>query len=136
MSDATAITRQEVRGSVLLWFGLLAAPLAWLTQLVLNYSLEEWFACAPATTVGGEVLGMSVRTIAFGVTTVLATLAAAGGLAAASCLKKLRSAAGGDTSDRARWMAMAGVMNSILYFLITLASFGPPLLLRVCESTP
>ena len=136
MSQAAEITTRETRGSYLLWFGLLAAPLAWMTQLVLNYSLEEWFACAPATTVAGEVLGLSVRTIAFGITIVLATLAATGGLAAASCLKKLRFATPDDISDRALWMALAGVMNSILYFLITLASFGPPLILRVCESTP
>ena len=136
MSHATEITRREVSGSAALWFGLLAAPFAWMTQLVLNYSLEEWFACSPATTTGGEVLGMSVRTVAFAITIVLATLAAAGGLTAASCLKKLRFLDEGDTVERARWMSLAGVMNSILYFLITLASFGPPLILQVCESTP
>jgi hypothetical protein len=33
-------------------------------------------------------------------------------------------------------MALAGIMNSVLYLIVILASFGPPLLLDVCEVSP
>lgn len=131
-----AITRQESRGSAVLWFGLLGGPLAWVTQLVLNYSLEEWFACSPGTATTGVILGYRVPSIAFAVTAALAALALGAGLAALACYRKMRRSGDGEIVGRARWMAVAGIMNSVLYFIIILASFGPPALLRVCESAP
>jgi hypothetical protein len=52
-----------------------------------------------------------------------------------SCYRKIR-ADGDEATTRARWMALAGIMNSILYLIVILASFGPPLLLDVCEVSP
>ncbi len=132
---ALDITRSESRGSVLLWFGLLAAPIAWVAQLLVNYSLEEWFACSPGSNEAGEVLGLSVPGIAFGVTGLLAVLAAAGGAVAITCYRRIR-VGDDDESERARWMALAGIFNSVLYFIIIIASFGPPLILGVCETSP
>ena len=136
--SAAQITREETTGSWALWFATLAPPAAWAAQLIVNYSLEEWFACAPATEERGEILGLGVPTVALVVTTALAALAAAGLLVAISCLRKLR-AAGGDapgTIERARWMALAGIFNGVLYGIIILASYGPPLILDTCTSPP
>lgn len=137
MQDAAAakgISSREARGSALLWFGVLAGPLAWFTQLTLNYSIEEWFACSPGTGTRGVVLGFEVPTVAFVVTAGLAVIAFAAGIVSVACYQKIRN--GNEVSSRARWMALAGIMNSVLYFIIILASFAPPALLGVCESSP
>ena len=63
--DVRDITRRESRGSRALWFGVLGSPVAWLGHLLLNYSLEEWFACSPATTDRGEILGFSVDEVSW-----------------------------------------------------------------------
>ena len=137
MSTAESISRREARGSALLWFGVLGGPVAWVTQLALNYSIEEWFACSPGTGTTGIVLGFRVPEVAFAVTGLLAVVALAAGIVSISCYRKIRTRNGSDEiAGRARWMAIAGIMNSILYFIIIVASFGPPILLRVCETSP
>ena len=122
--------------SALLWFGVLGAPAAWALQLTLNYSLEEWFACAPSTTATGEVFGYGVPTVALVVSSILGAVAVAAGLVSLSCYRKIANGDADEISTRARWMALAGIMNSVLYLIIIVASFGPPLLLDVCEVSP
>lgn len=133
---AEEITRRESTGSWRLWFGLLAAPIAWTIELILNYSLEEWFACAPSTRDEGRVLGLSVDTVAVVVTSVLAAVALAGLLVSLACRRALRETKDGDVGQRARWMALAGIFNSALYLVIILVSYGPPALLDVCRTSP
>lgn len=130
------ITRREAGGSARLWFGVLAAPIAWTLQLLATYSLEEWFACAPSTRAEGEVLGMSVDGMALSITTVLAGIAVAGLLVSLGCRRALRRSGASDVDQRARWMALAGIFNSVLYLVIILVSYGPPVLLDVCETSP
>lgn len=130
------ITRRETRGSVLLWFGLLAAPAAWGVQLVANYSLEEWFACAPAVQDRGTILGVGIDTVAFVITTGLIVVALLGLITAIACYRKLGRGADDDSTRRARWMALAGVFNGILYTMIIVASYAVPLLLETCRTTP
>lgn len=136
VADAKAISKREAGGSAVLWFGVLGGPTAWVIQLAINYSLEEWFACSPGTGTAGIILGFRVPAIAVSVTGVLAALAFAAGIASVACYRKTRRAGNDEISARARWMALAGIMNSILYFIIIVASFAPPALLRVCESSP
>ena len=132
---ATEISRAEGRGSAALWFGVLGAPIAWVIQLLLDYSLEEWWACSPATTTAGRVLGLPVGTFALGTSAVLAVVSVAAGLVSMRCYRRI---AGRDdeTQGRAKWMALAGIMNSVLYLGIILASFAPPILLGTCGSSP
>ena len=126
----------RTHGEAGLWFGVLGGPVAWVTQLVLTYSLEEWFACSPATTDRGEVFGLGVTTVAVLITAILTVVAVASGLVALGCYRKLQNNGADEIRSRARWMAVAGMMNSVLYVIIILASFGPPALLGVCEVTP
>lgn len=130
-----AITHREVRGSARLWFGVLGAPTAWAIALVVGYSLEEWFACSPATTDEGTILGFGVRPLATAVSTAMFLVAVGAGIVAWRCLARIRSE-DDPTIQRARWMAIAGVMNSILYALAIVVTLLVPLLLRVCETTP
>jgi hypothetical protein len=129
------ITRRETSGSAALWFAVLGAPLAWITHLAVSYSLEEWFACSPSNSQPGEVLGLDVRTVALIVTAALALVAVAAGVTAMSCLRKIR-AAGDEGNRRPRWMAIAGIMNSVLYLLIILVGIAPALILDVCQRSP
>jgi hypothetical protein len=133
---AESISRDEGRRSLLLWFAVLAGPAAWATQLVVNYSLEEIFACSPGVRTEGEILGIPVTAFALAVTGVLAVMALAAGIVSVGCYRRTRSLGDDDTSDRSRWMAVVGVMNSVLYFLIVLVSFAPPLILGICETSP
>jgi hypothetical protein len=133
---AERISREEGRRSLLLWFAVLAGPTAWATQLIVNYSLEEFFACSPGVTTEGEILGIHVSVLALVVTGILALIAFAAGVVSVAFYRRTRSLGGDDTSERTRWMAIVGVMNSVLYFLIMLASFAPPLILGVCETSP
>ena len=126
------VSKREAQGSFLLWFGVLGAPLAWTIQLLLTYSLEEWFACSRSVQDSGEVLGLGVRTVATAITSALALVALAAGIVSVSCFRNLRRKSGGDALERAHWMALAGIMNSVLYLMIILLSYGPPALLEVC----
>jgi hypothetical protein len=74
------ITRQESRGSTALWFAVLGSPLAWGGHLLLNYSLEEWFACSPSATDRGEILGFTVDQVSWTLNSVMVLTAAAAGL--------------------------------------------------------
>ena len=132
---AEDISRAETVGSWRLWFAVLGGPLAWLTQLVLAYSLEEWFSCAPSTTEVGEVLGVGVRSVALLITAAMGAVALAAGIAAASCLRKAPEG-DEDGARRIRWMAIAGLMNSVLYGLFIAVAIVPPLVLDVCETSP
>jgi hypothetical protein len=134
-TSAEEISRQESTGSRSLWFAVLGAPLAWITHLAVSYSLEEWFACASSTSDSGQVLGLDVRTMALIITAALALVALAAGFVAVSCLRKI-DAAGENGNRRPRWMAIAGIMNSILYLLIILVGVAPPLILNVCQRSP
>ena len=129
------ITKSESRGSFLLWFGALAPPSAWALQLIVNYSLEEWFACSPSTSEPGDVLGMSVDAIALIVTTVLVAVSLVGLAVAFRCYRQIDPDID-ESSERARWMALAGIFNGILYTIIIVASYGVPLLLDSCRTTP
>lgn len=128
---AGEVTRRESTGSVLLWFGVLGAPAAWTFQLMLNYSLEEWFACSPASQTRGLVLGVDVDVVATVITATLAVVGVLAGLVSLRCLRRIKSV--GEDGGRARWMAIAGVMNSLLYTLIILFSFVVPVVLGTCE---
>jgi hypothetical protein len=129
------ISRSESIGSWKLWFGALGGPVAWLTHLVVGYSTEEWFACSPSATDVGEILGLSVHQFVIIITVAAALVAAASGVVSFSCLRRIPSATG-DESRRARWMAVAGIMNSVLYLLIILGGTAPAVILDICETSP
>ncbi len=133
---AEAVSKAEGRGSLLLWFGVLASPLAWAGHLGLNYSLEEWYACAPANEDKGQILGIGVHALSVLLNTAMLAIAVASGLVAYACWKKLRARAEDETADRARWMAFAGIVEGCLFVGIILLGYLPVLFLATCENTP
>jgi hypothetical protein len=134
--DVRGITSQESRGSLALWFAVLGSPVAWLGHLGLNYSLEEWFACSPATTDTGEILGFTVHEVSWTLNSVMAVTAASAGLVALACWRRLQRAADGDVLERAQWMAFAGMVEGVIFLAAILLGYIPPLLLDTCATTP
>ncbi len=134
------ISKDEARRSAKLWFAVLGSPLAWAGHLVANYSLEEWFACSDSATTQGEILGLSVPTMAVLINTAMLVIAALSGLVGVRCWKALRAEAGereGDERfDRARWMAFAAMVEAALFVLIILLGYLPALTLGTCETSP
>jgi hypothetical protein len=130
------ITRQESRGSAALWFAVLGSPLAWGGHLVLNYSLEEWFACSPSATDRGEILGFTVDEVSWTLNSVMALTAAAAGLTALACWRRLKRASNGDSLERAQWMAFAGMVEGAIFVAAILLGYLPPLLLDTCAVSP
>jgi hypothetical protein len=130
------ITRQESRGSTALWFAVLGSPLAWGGHLLLNYSLEEWFACSPSATDRGEILGFTVDQVSWTLNTVMVLTAAAAGLTALASWRKLRRASDGDSLERSQWMAFAGMVEGAIFVGAILLGYLPPLLLDTCAVAP
>ena len=133
---AEEISRDEGRRSLLLWFAVLGSPLAWGGHLLVNYSLEEVFACSPSAQDRGQVLGLSVDTFSLLFNTAMLVGAVASGLVALACWRRLRGAADDERSQRAAWMAFAGVVEACLFVAIILLGYLPALTLGTCESTP
>jgi hypothetical protein len=130
------ITRQESRGSTALWFAVLGSPLAWGGHLLLNYSLEEWFACSPSATDRGEILGFTVDQVSWALNTVMVLTAAAAGLTALASWRKLKRASDGDSLERSQWMAFAGMVEGVIFVGAILLGYLPPLLLDTCAVAP
>jgi hypothetical protein len=130
------ISKEEARGSWRLWFAVLGSPLAWVGHLGVNYSLEEWFACSPSAHDKGHILGYDVNVVTLLVNTAMVLLAAASLFVAYRCYQELRGKKGGDTTERARWMAFAGLVEGGLFLGIILLGYLPAFFLGACETTP
>ena len=136
---AEQISKDERRRSVALWFGVLGSPIAWVGHLGVNYSLEEWFACSESAHEEGKILGVGVKTVTVVFNSAMLALALLAGLVAYTCWKKLRAQGGDDaddTTERARWMAFAGIVEASLFAGIIVLGYLPALTLDVCETTP
>jgi hypothetical protein len=111
-------------GLLALWLGLLAAPLAWLVNLLLSYTLVLW-ACST-----GRQYTLHLVTLA------MLLLAAAGGFMAWRAWRRAgrtwHDEAGG-VLPRSRFMAALGVLLSSLFFLAILAQGIPSFVLSACE---
>ena len=138
------ISKEERRGSLALWFGVLGSPLAWFGHLGVNYSLEEWFACSESAHHKGEILGYGVKTVSVAFNSAMLAIALLSGLVALGCWRKLRAQNGDENGDengddrleRARWMAFAGTVEAALFLGIILLGYLPSLMIDVCETTP
>jgi hypothetical protein len=131
--DAQRISRTERRGSWLLWIGVLTGPAAWSLQVLINYNLEE-IACGPAAQGSRDIWGIGVETWVLAVDALLAVSTLAAALVSLRCLRS--AGADASTGGRARWMALVGVMSSVLFLIVIVSGFAPPFFLDVCEITP
>jgi hypothetical protein len=121
---AQAVSRAERGGSRLLWFGVLAGPVAWSLQILIGYNLEE-IACNPGSQTQ-KLAGAEIEPVVVWLTLATSALALAGVLVSLSCWRRVRTADNTTPDRRAEWMAWAGIVTSGLFaFWILVALFVP-----------
>jgi hypothetical protein len=124
-----SISRDETRRSLALWFAVLAPPVAWATQLGLAYSAEDFISCTPAGRFTTTIAGLSLRAVMVVIDAAFLAVCIAALLSALHCLRVNAA----EPSGRASWMALAGVVNSVLFGLLIAVAFLPPLLFSACR---
>ncbi|MDQ3819378.1 MAG: hypothetical protein M3362_17105 [Acidobacteriota bacterium] len=109
---------------LLLWTGLLLAPLVWSTQMEINYLLVP-YACMTGH-----------RVVLYLVTLAALILAAAGGLISwrnwQEAGREMPDDAG-DARTRSRFMAVLGLLTSAMFFVVILAQGIPNFILHPCQ---
>jgi hypothetical protein len=133
VQEASSVSRSESLGSLALWFGILGAPTAWGIQILVGYNIDE-IVCSPGSQ-SGELAGVGTETWIVVLHIVLTVMAVAALLVSFACWRRTGV---GDSSpaQRARWMALAGLMVSAFFLLIILSGFAPTAFLKSCEQTP
>ena len=111
----------------------LFGPAAWVVFIVVTYLLEDPLACTPGVSAKGEVLGVSIRGVAAGVSIVLAL---ATYLFAALSFAWWRGLRESNSTDRRPWMALTGILNNVLFGTIFLVGIAPAVMLRTCTPSP
>jgi len=114
----------KTSGQLLLWTGVLLAPIVWATQMEINYLLVP-YAC------------MSGHRVALYLVTLVAlVVAATGGFVA---WRNWQEAGGelpddaGDARTRSRFMGVLGLLTSAMFFLVILAQGIPDFILHPCQ---
>jgi hypothetical protein len=107
-----------------LWTGILAGPVAWLLQMQTGYALVPW-ACAT-----GHVFVLHLVTLAG------LLIAAAGALLAWRDWRRFGKQwpqARGGPQMRRRFMAVLGLLTSVMFFFVILAQGIPSFILNPCQ---
>jgi hypothetical protein len=106
------------------WFGVLAAPLAWVVQLVAGYAVQE-AGCAPAGML--PVLDADTEPIIAFISVAALAVAVAGGAASLVAWRTALADGGTDPRGRIAFMACAGLLASVI-FVAAIALGGVALL--------
>jgi hypothetical protein len=120
----TKYAQPGLRRNTALWFGVLAPPLAWALLLELNYALVS-IACD----------GVS-RALLLGTCLATLLLSVAGGFVAWSMYVGLRAAPDereAPVAGRERFMALGGLLSSLTFSLVIVATAVPVFFLRTCD---
>jgi hypothetical protein len=110
--------------AAVLWIGILTGPTAWAVDLVLRYALVHW-SCAARQT--GVLKLISIATL---------LVVVAAGVIAGQAFRNTPSRAptdGGRSIDRGRFMAMLGILTSLLFALVVVAGAVPQWVLDACD---
>lgn len=106
----------RAREAFLLWFGVLGGPLAWGTQLVVGYGLEE-IACSNGTA-SNSIWGLGVESAIWIVNAVTAATALLAGIAARRARRAAARGSWPDPRGRASFMGTVGLLASGLFLLL------------------
>jgi hypothetical protein len=120
-----AVTEEKnaAANELLEWFGILGAPVAWLTQFLANYALVRW-AC-----IGHGKLALHL------VSALFLAVAISAGVVSARYFSKTRqhSASGEEVSARPHFMATLGILSASLYSLAIIVQAIPSFILDPCQ---
>jgi hypothetical protein len=141
MAEATGgakdVTRAETRESLLLWFGILAAPLAWTAQILVAPDLAEILCYRGAAGSGhSRVYGLPLESVLFALNVALTAVAVAGVIVSFACWRRVRGAHDPTPAQRATWMALAGILVSALFLIAIVIGFIPLYFLESCTTSP
>jgi hypothetical protein len=117
------------RRSAALWFGILAGPAAWALQVLIGYGAEE-IACSAGSQTS-ELLGIGIHPWIVATHILLIAVTLVAGVVSSYCWRGTKPEA--TTGDRARWMALTGLMVSVLFLIVLAAGFFPSLFLSTCD---
>ena len=130
MSDRLAA--HEQKGNALLWFAVLAGPSAWTLQTYIGTYLTDALCLRGAGSTIGHVYSLDHP----GFVTLISAIAAAialVGLGVSIVALRRGNASGDDTPGRrALWMARAGILLNILFFIAIVFMFVAPYYLEEC----
>lgn len=127
------MTRAETRQSLLLWFGILASPLAWTAQVIVAPDLVEVLCYPGAAESGrGQVWGIGIEVFLVVLTSLLTLVALIATAVSLLCWRRLRASRDETQGQRATWMAGAGILVSALFLLAIVVGFIPMLFLESC----
>jgi hypothetical protein len=130
-------TRAETRHSFMLWFGVLASPLAWLALIFIAPDVAEIICLSGAEGTGrGQIYGFALETFVLALTAASTVVGVAGVAASLRCLRAIRQAGDDTPGRRASWMAYAGVLVSALFLLSSAVGFIPLFFLESCVTSP
>jgi hypothetical protein len=115
--------KKAVANDILEWFGILAGPLAWLTQFLVNYALVRW-EC-----INHGRLALHI------VSAVSLAIVISGGIVSTIYFFKTRqfSAASEKLPARRHFMAALGILTAALYALGIVAQAIPSFMLDPCQ---
>ncbi len=121
-----------------LWFGLFGAPASWTVMFMVSYAMSAHF-CYPqdtplSTPTFGGLRGV-IGAVVLGAIIVAASAGAVALEAWRATSNELPGAEGARTSHdaRARWMALGGMLVSILFLFLIALSGVPVLLVPPCS---
>ena len=121
------VARDMGRQKLVMWFGLLAAPAAWVIQFLLGFGVTQ-AKCNPA----GTRWGVAIDTVTVAATVAAALVALLGWAAAFAAFRATRDAGSAPPSGRIRFLAILGLTTSPLFFLIIVWSGVGALSLKEC----
>jgi hypothetical protein len=110
--------------AAVLWIGILTGPIAWAGDLLVRYSLVHW-SCGTQQTVVLDLISVATLLLVIG-----------GGAVAWRALRRTPSDAptsGGRPLNRSRFMAMFGVLTSLLFAVVVVAGAVPQWVLDACD---
>lgn len=126
MTTLATDSRRDVSSPLTLWFGVLAGPAAWATQLALGDLFSE-LGCE-----SGGFDGLTLVLLLLAVLTVAVAVAAL--VVALMSLRRVeRAGEAAAHAERTRFMAFIGILSSSLFILlIAVGGFVPHLFLGTC----
>jgi hypothetical protein len=120
------------RGSLRAWLGLFVPPAAWAVQLMGSWALGEVVACAPANRTMGTLFGVHLNAVAAVMNAALLAISVLAGIGSLAEWRARRAEHDPTPEQRATWLALAGVISSILFSLGIVMSFRPTGLIDRC----
>ena len=116
-----------------LGFGLAAAPLAWIGQLIVSYPLTS-YACFPSPTSRVAPLLTETRPILLFLDVAAVVLAVMGGAIAYRNWRAVREERSGEIGEgRTRFLAMCGILSSIAFLIATIFTSPAIVLAPLCR---